>query len=101
MLKYFGRCWFLQDVEEAKDYDVLNYIRTDSMLSGVGLQGAEIADVILTHPHWDHMDGVDLFPNAHVWIQKEDYNYFVGAAWQKDGEGDFNKEMYANFLNLI
>lgn len=47
------------------------------------------------------MDGVDLFPKAHVWIQKEDYNYFVGAAWQKDGDGDFNKKMYANFLNLI
>ena len=29
MLKYFGRCWFLQDVEEAKDYDVLNYVRID------------------------------------------------------------------------
>lgn len=51
MLKYFGRCRFLQDVEEAKDYDVLNYVRTDSMLSEVGLQGAEITDVILTHPH--------------------------------------------------
>ena len=30
------------------------------MLSEVGLQGPEITDVILTHPHWDHMDAVGL-----------------------------------------
>lgn len=28
-----------------------NYVRPYSMLSGVGLQEAEITDVILTHPH--------------------------------------------------
>ena len=91
---------FLQDVEEAKDYDVINYVRPDSMLSGVGLHAAAITDIILTHPHWDHMDGVDLFPNAHVWIQKEDYNYFVGTAWQKDGGGDFNKRDVRKLLEL-
>jgi len=24
------------------------------------------------------------FPKAQVWIQKEDYYYFVGEAWQKE-----------------
>lgn len=91
---------FLKDVEEAKDYDVTDYIRPDSMLTGVGLQATDITDIILTHPHWDHMDGVDLFPNARVWIQKEDYNYFVGAAWQKDGGGGFNKRDVRKLLEL-
>ncbi len=74
---------FYNDIEEAKDYDVSHYVRPDSMLPRVGLQASDITDVILTHPHWDHMDGVDLFTNAQVWIQKEDYNYFVGEQWQK------------------
>lgn len=91
---------FLKDVEEAKDYGVTNYIRPDSMLFGVGLKATDITDIILTHPHWDHMDGVDLFPNAHVWIQKEDYNYFVGAAWQKEAGGASNKRGVRKIVEL-
>jgi glyoxylase-like metal-dependent hydrolase (beta-lactamase superfamily II) len=83
---------FLQDMEEAKDFGLKDYIRPDSMLLRVALRPEDITDIILTHPHWDHVDGIDLFPKARVWMQKEDYNYFVGAAWQKDGKnGGFNK----------
>jgi glyoxylase-like metal-dependent hydrolase (beta-lactamase superfamily II) len=91
---------FLKDVEEAKDYDVTNYTRPDSMLLGIGLNPNDITDIILTHPHWDHMDGVNLFPNAQVWIQKEDYNYFVGTAWQKGFGGDFNKRDVRKLVEL-
>ena len=91
---------FLKDVEEAKDFGVTNYIRPDSMLIGVGLKATDITDIILTHPHWDHVDAVDLFPNAQVWMQKEDYNYFVGAAWQKDGSGGFNKRDVRKIVEL-
>ena len=92
---------FLSDVEEAKNFDVKNYIRPDSILTRVGLRAQDITDVILTHPHWDHMDGIGLFPNAQVWIQKEDYNYFVGAAWQnKDDHGGFNERDVRKLLEL-
>ncbi|MBD0332338.1 MAG: N-acyl homoserine lactonase family protein [Chitinophagaceae bacterium] len=91
---------FLQDVEEAKDYDVINYTRPDSMLLEMGLKPTDITDIILTHPHWDHMDGVDLFPNAQVWIQKDDYSYVVGTAWQKGVGGDFNKRDVRKLLEL-
>ena len=78
---------FLNDIKETegKDLNIVNYIRPDSVLFKVGLRREDITDIILTHPHWDHIDGIDLFPNAHIWLQKEDYNYFVGAAWQSDG----------------
>ena len=75
---------FLDDIEQAKN-GVSNYMRPDSVLLKLGLKPTDITDIIVTHPHWDHIDGVDLFPNAQVWIQKEDFNYFVGTAWQKDG----------------
>ena len=32
--------------------------------------------------HWDHAGGIGLFPNARVWIQKDEYDYYTGAAWQ-------------------
>jgi glyoxylase-like metal-dependent hydrolase (beta-lactamase superfamily II) len=83
---------FLNDIEDAKDFNVTNYVRPDSMLLELSLKPGDITDIILSHPHWDHIDGIDLFPNAHVWIQKEDFNYFVGTAWQKEGnKGGFHK----------
>lgn len=92
---------FLKDIEDAKDFDVVNYVRPDSMLSGLSLQGRDITDIILSHPHWDHIDGIDLFPNAHVWMQKEDFNYFVSAAWQKGGDhGGFAKRDVRKLIDL-
>ncbi len=39
------------------------------------------------------MGGIHLFPNAMVWMQTDDYNYFVGAAWQPKGFTDgFDKK---------
>ncbi len=42
------------------------------------MRPADVSDVIISHVHWDHADGVDLFPNARVWIQREEYEYYVG-----------------------
>ena len=32
------------------------------------------------------MGGIDLFPKATVWIQKEEFRYYTGDAWQKGGQ---------------
>ena len=47
---------------------------------GLGIAPEKVTDIIITHSHWDHADGADLFPNATVWIQKEEYEHYVGAA---------------------
>jgi glyoxylase-like metal-dependent hydrolase (beta-lactamase superfamily II) len=92
---------FLRGIEDAKDFDVINYVRPDSMLSKLNLKAGDITDIIMSHPHWDHIDGLGLFPKAHIWIQKEDYNYFVGAAWQKGGNhGGFNKRDIRMLVDL-
>ncbi|MFH7015749.1 MBL fold metallo-hydrolase [Flavobacterium sp. FlaQc-47] len=84
---------FLPDIPQVKDFGIAKYIQPDALLTALHVKKEDITDIILTHPHWDHMGGIDLFPNAHVWIQKEDYNYFVGGAWQEEGHnGGFNKE---------
>jgi len=91
---------FIGDIEEAKNYSLENYQRPDSILTKVGLRAEEITDIILTHPHWDHMDGIDLFPNAQVWIQKDDFNYFIGTAWQSNANhGGFNKRDVIKLVN--
>jgi glyoxylase-like metal-dependent hydrolase (beta-lactamase superfamily II) len=83
---------FRSDVPEARDFQPAQYIRPDSALAKLGLKAADITDIVFSHPHWDHIDGVTLFPNAHIWIQKDDYGYFVGGAWQKGNEsGGFDR----------
>jgi glyoxylase-like metal-dependent hydrolase (beta-lactamase superfamily II) len=92
---------FLKDIEAAKYFDIAHYTRPDSALLKAGLKAADITDIILSHPHWDHMDGLGLFPNAHTWIQKEDFYYFIGTAWQKDGRhGGFDKRDVRMLIDL-
>jgi glyoxylase-like metal-dependent hydrolase (beta-lactamase superfamily II) len=35
-------------------------------LAPLGIAPKDVTDVVVTHVHWDHPDGADLFPNARV-----------------------------------
>jgi glyoxylase-like metal-dependent hydrolase (beta-lactamase superfamily II) len=50
-----------------------------------GVQPEQITDVVVSHAHWDHVGGIDLFPKATIWIQKEEFRYYTGEAWQPGG----------------
>jgi glyoxylase-like metal-dependent hydrolase (beta-lactamase superfamily II) len=92
---------FLGDIDDAKDFKVVDYIRPDSALLKFGVKPGDITDIIFSHPHWDHIDGVGLFPNAHIWMQKEDFNYFVSTAWQKgQSNGGFAKRDVRAMVDL-
>jgi glyoxylase-like metal-dependent hydrolase (beta-lactamase superfamily II) len=78
--------------DDVKEFRMKYDMRPDSTLLKLGLKAEDITDIILSHPHWDHVDGIGLYPNARIWVQKEDYGYFVGQAWQKEGnKGGFDK----------
>ena len=55
-----------------------DYVRPDSALAPLGVAPAGVHDLVISHIHWDHADGADLFPDAHVWLQKDEYDYYVG-----------------------
>jgi glyoxylase-like metal-dependent hydrolase (beta-lactamase superfamily II) len=63
-----------------------NFIKPSDTIAKLGLSPEQITDVIISHMHWDHADGMDLFPNARIWIQKGEFEYYTGAAWQQDGQ---------------
>ncbi len=86
------------------------YVRPDVAVQKMKVNPGDITDVIVSHPHWDHIGGIELFPKATVWMQRDDYQYFVGTAWQKDGQnlgfekGDVQKIVNVNLqgrLHLI
>ena len=59
-----------------------DYRTPAAAVEAAGVKPDAITDIIISHAHWDHVDGVDLFRNATVWIQREEYQYYTGAAWQ-------------------
>jgi glyoxylase-like metal-dependent hydrolase (beta-lactamase superfamily II) len=69
-----------------KGHGLKDFIKPSDALAKLGLSPEEITDIIVSHTHWDHVDGVDLFPKAKIWIQKDEYAYYTGAAWQSGGQ---------------
>jgi glyoxylase-like metal-dependent hydrolase (beta-lactamase superfamily II) len=60
-----------------------------------------VTDIVISHAHWDHMGGIDLFPKANVWIQKDEYRYYTMDAWQAGGNhGGIDPEDVKQLLQL-
>jgi glyoxylase-like metal-dependent hydrolase (beta-lactamase superfamily II) len=58
-----------------------NFRTPAAAVEAAGVSPDAITDIVISHAHWDHVDGADLFPNAAVWIQREEYRYYTGEAW--------------------
>jgi len=57
-----------------------DYQRPSAALAALGVRPEDVTDLIISHVHWDHLDGADLFPNARVWIQRAEYEHHVDSA---------------------
>lgn len=68
-----------------KYFPSTGYIRPDEAVKLAGVAPEEVTDIVVSHAHWDHLGGIDLFPKATVWIQKEEFRYYTGDAWQPGG----------------
>jgi len=64
-------------------FAVRDFISPSEAIAPLGIKPGDVTDIFLTHAHWDHAGGVDLFPNARVWIQKDEFDYYTGEAWQE------------------
>jgi len=84
-----------------KKWKVNDFVRPDEAVARAGVQAGEVTDVVLTHAHWDHADGTDLFPKAQVWIQREEFVYYTADAWQPRGKhGGIEPDDLAVLLRL-
>jgi glyoxylase-like metal-dependent hydrolase (beta-lactamase superfamily II) len=71
---------------------------SDALAKGLGIAADKVTDIIVTHSHWDHADGADLFPKATIWIQKEEYEHYIGAGGEvlaRGGVDVVDAEMFA------
>jgi len=49
-----------------KQWKVADFAKPGDAVRRAGVAPEDITDVILTHMHWEHADGMDLFPNAKI-----------------------------------
>ena len=56
------------------------FVTPAAAVQRAGVRPQDVTDIIVSHIHWDHADGIDLFPNARVWIQADEYDHHIGPA---------------------
>jgi len=57
-----------------------NFVAPSEAVKRAGVKADDVTDVIISHIHWDHLDGIDLFPKAKVWIQREEFQHHLDSA---------------------
>jgi glyoxylase-like metal-dependent hydrolase (beta-lactamase superfamily II) len=84
-----------------KYFPMRDYLSPDEAVKTAGVGPGEVTDIVISHAHWDHMGGLDLFPKAQVWIQKDEYRYYTADAWQPGGNhGGIDPEDVAELVKL-
>src|ERR1700686_934416 len=84
-----------------KYWTIKDFVRPDEAVKLAGVKPEEITDIVISHAHWDHLGGIDLFPKATVWIQKEEFHYYTGEAWQAGGQhGGIDPEDVQELVHL-
>jgi glyoxylase-like metal-dependent hydrolase (beta-lactamase superfamily II) len=56
------------------------FLPPSEAVAGLGIKPEDVTDVIISHVHWDHLDGADAFPRARIWMQREEFGHHVDTA---------------------
>jgi glyoxylase-like metal-dependent hydrolase (beta-lactamase superfamily II) len=84
-----------------KQWKIRDFEKPSDAVAKVGVKPEDITDVIVTHMHWDHADGADLFPNARIWVQRDEYTYYTGEAWHAPKtHGGIDKDDVLSYVKM-
>ncbi len=59
---------------EVAQWRVADFVLPSRAVARAGVAPDSVSDLILTHAHFDHDGGMDLFPKARIWIQRAEYD---------------------------
>ncbi len=68
-------------------FAISDFLAPDQAVRLAEVEPEDVTDLVISHAHWDHMGGIDLFPKATLWIQRGEFAHYTGPAWQNGGRG--------------
>jgi glyoxylase-like metal-dependent hydrolase (beta-lactamase superfamily II) len=63
----------------AQQMQLQGYVNPVEVLSRIGVEASQVQTVVITHIHFDHTNGTELFPKASFYVQEKEFNF-----WMKD-----------------
>jgi N-acyl homoserine lactone hydrolase len=63
----------------AEEFEIVNWRSPQTVLAECGVMPEDVTHVFLTHAHYDHMGGIELFPNATFYLQERELSKWVWA----------------------
>ena len=61
----------------ARERELEGYVNPAEVLARIQVKAADIRHVVITHMHFDHANGVSLFPQATFYIQEAEYRFWT------------------------
>jgi glyoxylase-like metal-dependent hydrolase (beta-lactamase superfamily II) len=84
-----------------RQWKVRDFKKPSEAVAAAGMKPEDITDVIISHMHWDHADGADLFPKARIWVQRDEFTYYTGEAWHaKRTHGGIEPDDVLSFIKM-
>jgi glyoxylase-like metal-dependent hydrolase (beta-lactamase superfamily II) len=61
----------------AQEMGLQGYVNPVHVLARMGIDASDIKRVVITHIHFDHANGIELFPNATFYIQEKEFKFWI------------------------
>ncbi|EQA35218.1 metallo-beta-lactamase domain protein [Leptospira inadai serovar Lyme str. 10] len=70
--------------ETRSKYGIRDWVSPDKILLKAGIRPTAVTDIILTHFHFDHAGGLDVFRNARIYVRPQEWELLKKANWFAD-----------------
>jgi glyoxylase-like metal-dependent hydrolase (beta-lactamase superfamily II) len=61
----------------AEERKISGYVNPVDVLRRIGIEASEVKKIILTHIHFDHVSGIELFPKATLYVQEKEFHFWI------------------------
>ncbi|MCX5909493.1 MAG: N-acyl homoserine lactonase family protein [Deltaproteobacteria bacterium] len=61
----------------AQEKKLAGYVNPVEVLRRININAEKVKQVVVTHIHFDHTSGIELFSQAAVYIQEKEYNFWI------------------------
>jgi glyoxylase-like metal-dependent hydrolase (beta-lactamase superfamily II) len=61
----------------ASERELDGYVKPSEVLERIDVVAAEVKYLVVSHIHFDHVSGIEMFPRATIFIQKKEFNFWM------------------------